>query len=452
MMNIQDIQLLTTQIKKDNLLCKTHDELRLYCKCNKNFLSSFMALRKKLKISNNHSWQSAIRLIYAAYETFDFNIHLFISENLIDKEGEVSPSRLNLFININPKIADKIMNITSDFPKEFTLVGRLEFIRKGITKFPLCNNCKIQHVSWKNAGSKLLNYCSKKCADSSQLTKENRKKTNKERYGHEYFIASDIGKNKKIESTKKRFGIECVLSLPEIRKKADETKKERYGDKNYNNKAAAQTTMYTKFGKNNYVETDEFQNKSKNTKKNKYGNENFNNREKSSQTIFKKFGVKNYVETDEFKQKSEKTLLKNYGVRKPSQSKEILNRSKKSLFNVYQYKNTNLTYQASYEKFFLELMDERGLLNEVSIPEPINYQFEDKKCVYHPDFMFRGQIIEIKSTWSYDNNGRDKKRGLKNEAKWAATRLLYPLRITMSKAAIRSLVNSFEILNSITIK
>lgn len=158
-------------------------------------------------------------------------------------------------------------------------------------------------------------------------------------------------------------------------------------------------TMNTLYGSDSYTQTEEFKTKAKKTKKENYGNENYTNREQWTKTCLEKFGVRNQA-----------------------QSPEIYKKIQKSLFTVKQYENTNLNYQGSYELYFLDLMNKRGLINEITTPQPFNYIINNNTYVYNPDFEFNGKIIEIKSSWTYNKNGADKELENKNHSKWNAVK------------------------------
>lgn len=82
------------------------------------------------------------------------------------------------------------------------------------------------------------------------------------------------------------------------------------------------------------------------------------------------------------------------------------------------YKNTEIRYQGTYELHFLTKIDEKGLLSEVSNGKSYNYIYNEEEHVYHTDFFFRGENIEIKSGWTYNKNGKDKELENINKAKW----------------------------------
>ena len=80
----------------------------------------------------------------------------------------------------------------------------------------------------------------------------------------------------------------------------------------------------------------------------------------------------------------------------------------------------------------------------------MNYQWENliikgKKHVYHSDYWFRGTTIEAKSTWTYNLNGGDVKKGLMNEAKWQAVKNIGDkIVVLFSKKEIKKYVENLK--------
>lgn len=94
----------------------------------------------------------------------------------------------------------------------------------------------------------------------------------------------------------------------------------------------------------------------------------------------------------------------------------------KAQFKIKEYKDTGINYQGSYEKYFLELIEEKGLLNEVKPGHSFEYEWKGEKHTYHTDFVFRGRHIEIKSGWTYNKNGDDQELQNLNESKWKSVK------------------------------
>jgi hypothetical protein len=193
-------------------------------------------------------------------------------------------------------------------------------------------------------------------------------------------ICENCGGSTKFLSLARGYNITCSKKcrMKLISDKGRQTKLKRYADKNYNN-------MY----------------KNKLTKLENYGDINYNNREKQKQTKLKRYGDKNYNNITKYKE----TCLKRYGVENPLQNKQIFEKVQKAAFHRHRFKNTNLTYQGSYELDFLEkFYDKINIENGPSIP----YLFEGKNKVYHSDFYIPSLnlVVEIKSIYVLETQGK----------------------------------------------
>ena len=94
----------------------------------------------------------------------------------------------------------------------------------------------------------------------------------------------------------------------------------------------------------------------------------------------------------------------------------------KKQYKVESYKETDIYYQCSYERYFLELIDDLGFLDEVSNGNSYNYIYNKKEHMYHVDFGFRNYQIEIKSSWTYNNDGKNLELQNINDSKWKYAR------------------------------
>jgi hypothetical protein len=67
------------------------------------------------------------------------------------------------------------------------------------------------------------------------------------------------------------------------------------------------------------------------------------------------------------------------------------------------FKDTDIYYQGSYEKNFLELCEKLNILNNIKRGFSIKYKSNSKELIYFPDFFIEklNMIIEIKSYYWY---------------------------------------------------
>lgn len=85
-----------------------------------------------------------------------------------------------------------------------------------------------------------------------------------------------------------------------------------------------------------------------------------------------------------------------------------------------QYKETDLYYQSKLEKLFLDLAENNDLIKEIRNGISFRYKFDSDDKIYVSDFYMpkKNLIIEIKSKWTYNNHGMNKKLEEKNHMKW----------------------------------
>lgn len=256
----------------------------------------------------------------------------------------------------------------------------------------------------------------------------------------------DARVNASKEAVKEKFGVDNVFQLESIKEKSKETKLEKYGDENYNNSKKMYATNIENRGENyindiikireekflkeygvtHPLQLPEFLEKRKQTNLERHGVENVSQKEefkrKRTETMIDKFGVENVSQNEDIKQKKKSTSLKNFGVEHHLKDHEMFQKHFKAQHRIREYKDSGINYQGSYEKYFLELLEEKGLLSEVSNGQSFEYEWKGEKHTYHTDFLFRGRHIEIKSGWTYNKNGKDQELQTLNETKWKSAR------------------------------
>lgn len=247
------------------------------------------------------------------------------------------------------------------------------------------------------------NYGFYSCVNCSDIK---RKQTNNKKYGCDNASQSDIIKNKKKNTTFKNYGVYNPSQSEEIKDKKKESMKNNYG---------------VEF----VLQSEELRINMKKTCLIKYGDENFNNRDDSKITCLKKYGYKNVSQSDIIKKlkrqtsiknygvdnvfnslevicKIKNTMIKKYGVEYAMQNRDLFIKSKLSSNKICRYMNTDIFYQGSYERDFLD-----NYFNEIELLkiDKIKYVFENKIKYYHPDFFIKklNLIIEIKSDYTLVN-------------------------------------------------
>ena len=139
------------------------------------------------------------------------------------------------------------------------------------------------------------------------------------------------------------------------------------------------------------------------TVKTRYGVNNIMNLEsskkKQKETMLFTYGVEYPQQNKEIQNKTKNTCVKKYGVEYPSQNIEVYNKGLKTRLFIHKYKDTNLTYQGTYELDFLD-----KFYNKIDIENgpSIKYNANGKNKVYHSDFYIKSLnlVVEIKSSWT----------------------------------------------------
>jgi len=307
-----------------------------------------------------------------------------------------------------------------------------------------CLECQIDFTT-RNSDKKVL--CSEECRKNWVSRPEN--------------INDRIEKSK--EAIKEKFGVDNVFQLDVIKTKSKETKKEIYGDENYNNGQQGVKTKKEKYGEDYYhklmeerkeifiekygvshhLKLQEFKDKQKKTVQERYGvdyvSQNTDIKNKRDATIKEIYGVDNISQNEDIKKKKAETSFKNFGVTHHLKDYNRLQKHLKISYKIKEYKDTKLNYQGSYELYFLELMEAGNKLKEVQDGHSFKYEFAGINHTYHTDYFVRGENIEIKSGWTYNNNGVNDILEAINHVKWES--------VLKSGEKIRILKSKQEILD-----
>ncbi len=273
--------------------------------------------------------------------------------------------------------------------------------------------------------------------------------TNKERYGSECSLVNPKIREKSKATTRKRFGVDYALQNENVRAKCVKTLYEKHGV-NYvweseELKAKADKTLKERYGVDNAMQSEELRAKAANTKLEKYGDENYNNRKKSKETLLNTYGDENYNNREKFyktieenygsleeynKVKIEKTknsLIDKYGEDNPMKIKEFKEKAKLTNFQKYGYDSIfrvpevrekirkimldkygcqflkpkyeyydGTTFDSSWELCLWIYATEHNEPIERYSGEGFEYICNGKTRHYYPDFVYKGEIIEIK--------------------------------------------------------
>ena len=293
-------------------------------------------------------------------------------------------------------------------------------IKKVKVKCDICDKEKIITMFSYRRNIKNSNYysCSIKCSKNKTLNTnlerygvshynktvefvERVKKTKKKKYGNENYVNID----KQKETNLIKYGVESYMQTDEFKEKKEKKLLDRYNTiiplRNKEIKEKWIKTNLERYGVITPLQNDKIKEKISQTKLLKYNNNKYNNRKKYKQTCINIFGKDNPMKNEQIKEKFYKSFFKKHGERHPMHVPEFLDKMIKSGLKISKFRDTELYYQSSYEKDFLDkyydyLTIERG--------KSIRYLYKEKSHIYYPDFYIPelNLIIEIKSTnWYY---------------------------------------------------
>ena len=290
----------------------------------------------------------------------------------LTKTGKINHHFIN---RLNDGDIEKINSLTNFCPIDTPIKIRIKMIIDGINEYPKCVVCD-NPVRPHFKGLHLLDTCSKKCDYEIRVNKT--KESNLENYGVKSTNQLESVKEKQKESMVKNHGSEYYVTTKRFIKQSDKTKKGKYGNPKFVNPK-----------------------KGKKTKLERYGDENYNNHEKYIETCIEKYGVKHVM-----------------------QSKEIFEKQQSKCYGSKKYKH--LYYRGSYELLFIKEYEKRFDIDDLTNCFSIKYEMDGKTKIYFPDFLItpKNLIIEIKSPWTYDNNGKNEELRNINNKKWEAAQLL----------------------------
>jgi len=159
------------------------------------------------------------------------------------------------------------------------------------------------------------------------------------------------------------------------------------------------------YGVEYYYQSNDFKKRRKETCLIKYGMEEPLRseyiKEKGKQTCLKNYGVEHILQSNNFK---ENCMINKYGIRNAMHNIDMFNKMQNTSKLKFQYKNTNIWYQGSYELDFLEKYYNKYL--NIQRGPTIKYKFKNKEKIYYPDFYIPSLnlVIEVKSKYWYNIN------------------------------------------------
>lgn len=278
--------------------------------------------------------------------------------------------------NINPgTIVEKYIKshypdfhsyIINHYPTDLKWTEKLYWYYNGLTEKPKCPVCG-KFVKFTNFNKGYRQYCSYKCLNNSEKTKELKRQTCLSKYGVD-------------NPTKNREFVE----------KSMETQRKRYGGVGFASK--------------------ELLDKTKNTNLERYGVEYAGSsetvKEKIKQTWREKYGCDHPWMSDKVKEKIKQTTLEKYGVENVSYTQYFRDKmtEKHDIIQQKQYltKKTNHSFNSSkIEEDFASWLIENNI--------PFKRQYRSEKYPFACDFYFpdKDLYLEIQGTWTHGGHPFD---------------------------------------------
>lgn len=224
-----------------------------------------------------------------------------------------------------------------------------------------------------------------------------------EKTGFRFPLQNPESKEKQKQNNLLKFGVDNPMKVPEIQEKNRKTKFERYGDENYNNREKSKETLLNTYGNENYNNREKFYK----TIEENYGSlEEYNKVkiEKTKNSLIDKYGEDNPMKIKEFKEKAKLTNFQKYGYDSIFRVPEVREKIRKIMLDKYgcqflkpkyeYYDGT--TFDSSWELCLWIYATEHNEPIERYSGEGYEYTYNGKTRHYYPDFVYKGEIIEIK--------------------------------------------------------
>ena len=156
-------------------------------------------------------------------------------------------------------------------------------------------------------------------------------------------------------------------------------------------------TCLEKYDVDNTSKLSQTHDKIKKTCLERYGNKNYRNAEQREKTKLEKYKG----DYSSIVEKSKQTCLKRFGVENASQCPEIFSKQQKARYEIHKFRNTDIFYQGTYEKDFLDNYYDKLEIKKI---KEIDYIFENKNKKYFSDYYLPDYnlIIEIKSNYIFE--------------------------------------------------
>jgi hypothetical protein len=310
-------------------------------------------------------------------------------QSIINEKGSLHFSKgcKKLYKSLYEEILDNTKFLDHLDPR---IIDRTMYYLKGITESNKCIECEdeVSRISAK--------FCSKKCMDSSEIIKKQKEETSLRKFGVTNVSKSKYFKEKYKNTMNEKYGVDHYSKTPEYTEKYKITMVDRYGVENPMYSVEIKQKMVQNSLEKNGVEWSlslpKIQEKIKKTWEDR--------------------GFKRNSSTGEWLENTKETSQLKYGTNHPMQNEEVfekcMNNSRR--FKEYKFPNGKVVKVQGYENLALDKLLEThkeedlivGTKEIKSVIGRIDYIFEEKNKIYHPDIYIisENKVIEVKSTYT----------------------------------------------------
>lgn len=319
---------------------------------------------------------------------------------------------------------------TWNFPSDFKFTQKLfhYFNDDPELKLGLCPVCG-KRCTFLSFSKEYNLHCCKNCSIKDKNTLIKRQETCINRYGVENYSQTKECLEKIKATCLEKYGVEHPLQSIQIRQKYKNTSKDRYGVENYSSLSECRNkvkqTNVEKYGVEYYQQSEEYKKSVRKTSLEKYGVEHFTQtpeyKEKQKSVMLERYGVEHALQVKEFRQKAKETCRKKYGVESYTQTQECLDKMQetcKKKYGVINYSQTKewshkkqkmilydgLTFDSSWEVEIYQYCKENNIPCEYQPDITFEYEYEEMKHYYHPDFCINGKLYEVKGDQFFDGD------------------------------------------------
>ena len=207
-----------------------------------------------------------------------------------------------------------------------------------------------------------------------------------------------------LKSNLEKYGVTNAGWTPEAIQKRKQTCLEKYNTEYAMQSKEVQDrsrqAVIDKYGVDNVFRLDSIKEKSKKTKLEKYGDENYTNIPKMQETMKERYGGTATLNSEILLKKMEQTMKEKYGVTSFAQTEY----AKYKRHHRYAIPDSNIYFDSSWELAVYIFAKDHNIPIERE-PVSFSYEYNHKKHIYSPDFKFGENLIEIKGSQFFREDG-----------------------------------------------